>query len=102
MNIKSRLQIYPSKDTKDRAVIVGEKQALKALAQTILQAADSPSGFQSITLFKGNGHDYQILVTKNIDEEEWQDMPVESDNISSIKLYDEIRTSLNKNKERAV
>jgi hypothetical protein len=102
MNIKSRLQIYPSKDTKDRAVIVGEKQALKALAQTILQAADSPSGFQSITLFKGNGHDYQILVTKNIDEEEWQNMPTESDNIDSIKLYDEIRSSLNKNKERVV
>lgn len=102
MNIKSRLQLYPSKNFKDRAVIVGERAALRELAQTLLKAADSPSGFQSITLFKGNGHDYEILVTKNIDEQEWQDMPIESDNISSIKLYDEIRTSLNKNKERAV
>ena len=91
--IKSRLEIYSSKDVKDRSVIVGEPAALKELAQTILRAADGLAGFHHTYLFKGNGHSYEILITKNVEEEEWQNMPAAAEKIRFIADYDEMRKS---------
>lgn len=94
--IKSRLEIYPSADIKDRAVIVGERTALKSLAKAILQAAENPTGFHTINLYKGNGHDYEILITQNITEIEWQNMPKEPSSIDFIKDYAEFKSTLSK------
>lgn len=94
--IKSRLQIYTGKDVKDPAYIVGERAALKELAQALIQAADSPAGFQTVNLYKGNGHDYEIFVTKNVKEEEWQDMPQQPDKLDFISEYDSLKKSLQK------
>jgi len=99
MNVRSRLEIYPSKEIKGRAVIAGEKAALKELAYSILQAADNPTGFQTLNLYKGNGHDYEILITKNIKEQEWQSMPNESSNIEFIKEFDDLRKDLMKSND---
>ena len=92
--MKSRLQIYASKDVKDPAYIVGERAALKELAQALIQAADSPAGFQNVTLYKGNGHDYEIFVTKNVKEAEWQDMPSTADKMNFISEYLDLKNSL--------
>jgi hypothetical protein len=92
--MKSRLQIYTSKDVKDPAYIVGERAALKELAQALIQAADSPAGFQTVTLYKGNGHDYEIFVTKNVKEAEWQDMPSTADKIDFVTEYLDLKNSL--------
>lgn len=94
MNYKSRLEIYTSKDIKGRAVIAGERKALRELANTLLQAAESPAGFHTVNLYKGNGHDYEILITKNITEEEWQDMPTRSESLVFVKDYDEMKASM--------
>ena len=96
MNVKSRLHIYPSKDIKDRAVIAGERAALRELAQALLQAAESSAGFQTVNLYKGNGHEYEILLTKNIQESEWQDMPQQPDKLDFISEYDSLKKSLQK------
>lgn len=96
MTVKSRLEIYSSTDIKGRAVIAGEKEALKELAKTILKAAETAVGFHSVNLYKGNGHDYEILVTKNIEEIEWQSMPNTAESISFIKDYDELRDKIKK------
>jgi hypothetical protein len=85
--MKSRLHIYASKDIKDPAYIVGERAALKELARALLQAADSPAGFHTTQLYQGNGHDYEIFVTKNVKEEEWQDMPFTAEQIYFISEY---------------
>ena len=92
--MKSRLQIYTSKDIKDSAYIVGERAALKELAQALIQAADSPAGFQTVTLYKGNGHDYEIFVTKNVKEEEWQEMPNTAGKLEFVADYEELKKSL--------
>lgn len=94
--MKSRLQIYSSKDVKDPAYIVGERAALKELAQALIQAADSPAGFQTVNLYKGTGHDYEIFVTKNIQEAEWQDMPAVADKLDFVNEYNSLRQSLQK------
>lgn len=98
MNIKSRIHIYPSKDIKDAAVIAGEPAALRALARTLQTAAASPTGFDSVNLYHGNGHDFEVMVTTAVNENEWQDMPKDPKEISTIKLYNELKESLNKNK----
>ena len=92
--MKSRLQIYTSKDVKDPAYIVGERAALKELAQALIQAADSPAGFQTLNLYKGNGHDYEIFVTKNVKEAEWQDMPNTAGKLEFVADYEELKKSL--------
>jgi len=92
--MRSRLQIYTSKDIKDPAYIVGERAALKELAQALIQAADSPAGFQTVNLYKGNGHDYEIFVTKNVKEEEWQDMPNTAGKLEFVSDYEELKKSL--------
>jgi len=94
MNVKSRLEIYASKDTKDRAVIIGEKNALRELGNALLQAANTVSGWKSVNLYKGNGHDYEIFVTKNIDEEEWQNIPDCPEKLSFINDFDNLKKSL--------
>ena len=102
MNVKSRIKIYTGKDIKDRTVIAGEPNALRALAKTLINTANSPSGFDAIRLYEGTGHDFEIVVTSDITEDEWQNMPNKADELGSVKVYDDLRTSLNKNKERVI
>lgn len=94
MNIKSRLEIYPSKDTRERAVIVGEPRALRELARALLQAADNPIGFHNIEIYKGTGHNYEVLVTRNISESEWQSMPAAADGLSFIAEYNDLQSEI--------
>lgn len=92
--MKSRLEIYSSIETKDRAVIVGDRAALKELGQTLIAVANSLTGFETTTVYKGNGHDYEILVTKNIEESEWQSMPRTANQLSFVKEYNNLTKSL--------
>jgi len=94
MICRSRLEIYASSDVKQRAVIAGEKSALTALAEAILKAANGAAGFHSVNLFKGNGHDYEILITKNVEEEEWQSMPESADHINFVKDLDAVKSAV--------
>jgi len=97
MNFKSRLEIYPSDDVKGRAVIVGERQALKELAYALIRAATDATGFHSVNLYKGNGHDYEIFVTRNVSEAEWQNMPSKAEGIEFVDEYESVKSSI-KNK----
>lgn len=94
MKIKSRLEIYPGSDIKGRAIIVGERAALKELAAALLVAADSNTGFRSINLYHANGHDYEILVTKNIEESEWQDLPANAKQLRFVDELDSVKKTL--------
>jgi len=96
MNIKSRLEIYPSDDVKGRAVIVGERQALKELAYALIRAATDATGFHSVNLYKGNGHDYEIFVTRNVEESEWQNMPSNAEGIEFVNEYESVKQSIRK------
>lgn len=94
MNCKSRLEIYVGKDVKSRTVIAGERQALRELANALLKAADVTTGFHSINVYKGNGHDYEIFVTKNVEEDEWQNMPSKAEGLEFIKDYDQMLSTM--------
>ena len=94
MTVKARLQIQTDDDIKGRVVIIGERAALKDLGRALLNAADSPAGFDSTHLYKGNGHDYEIFITKNVNEEEWQNVPEDLNKINFVYEYDKLKKSL--------
>ena len=76
--------------SKGRAVIIGERAALKELGRTLISAAESTVGFESINLYKGTGHDYEIFVTKNVSEEEWQNIPKDPTDLAVVSIYEDL------------
>lgn len=91
---KSRLQLYPSQDVKDRAYIIGERRALLDLSEALRKAATGVLGCETLTVYASNGHDYEIFVTRDVQEDEWQNLPKEPNHIKSIQDYDQIRQEL--------
>jgi len=94
MKVQSRLHIYPSADIKGQAVIIGETTALKELGRALLRAAENPVGFETVNLYKGTGHDYEIFITKNITESEWQDTPKDPKQLSFVDDYNNLKKTL--------
>jgi hypothetical protein len=96
MNVKSRLHIYQPKETKGRGYIIGERSAMLALADALKRAATGVIGTETINLYTSDGHDYEIMITKSVEEEEWQNFPKDPSGLESIKIYNEVKQSLNK------
>ena len=93
MIAKSRLHIYPPQGPKSRAYILGERQALRALSEALRKAADGVLGSETVTLYSNDGHDYEIFVTRELSELEWQTLTSPTD-VVSIKTYDDVRNEL--------
>lgn len=93
MIAKSRLHIYPPQGPKSRAYILGERQALRALSEALRKAADGVLGSETVTLYGNDGHDYEIFVTRELSETEWQTLASPTD-VVSIKTYDDVRNEL--------
>ena len=80
-----------------RAYIVGDKQALKALGEMLIKTSKSVIGLDTLELFTSDGHKYEIVITCDISEEEWQQMPVPYDKKSNpeqlriVQIYDELK-----------
>lgn len=100
MKTKSRLHLYPSKDVKQRAYIIGERTALLALSEALKKAANGVLGSETLTVYADNGHDYDIFITQDVSETEWQALPKDPAEIQAIRVYDEVRNELQK--ERAL
>jgi hypothetical protein len=78
--------MYPNTGPKTRAYIIGEKQALLALSDTLKKAAMGVVGTDSITLYANDGHEYEVYVTKDLTESEWQIL-TKPENLSSIQVF---------------
>lgn len=90
MNIKSRLHLYPSKGPKSQSYIVGERAALLALSEKLRAAAQNPIGIDQISLYSSDGHDYNILITSKISEDEWQNFK-DPEDLNIIKTYNQVK-----------
>jgi len=93
MIAKSRLHIYPNKGPKTRAYILGERQALRALSEALRKAADGVLGSETVTLYGSDGHDYEIFITRDLLESEWQTLKDPTD-VSSIKTWEGVKLEL--------
>jgi hypothetical protein len=85
--------MYPNTGPKTRAYIIGEKQALLALSDTLKKAAMGVVGTDSITLYANDGHEYEVYVTKDLTESEWQIL-TKPENLSSIQVFAELKAEI--------
>jgi hypothetical protein len=100
MTPKSRLHIHTHKGPNDTAYIVGEKSALRALSDALKEAANGVVGLEKVTLYTSDGHSYDIVISSDVAEEEWQaikpsyDRSSDPTKLKSIELYNEFTRSL--------
>lgn len=96
MQAKARLHMHNHNEPNGRAYIIGERESLRKLGETLIKASQSPVGLETIELFTSDGHKYTLVATREVSEEEWQVTPVPYDKkhdpsqLDIIKTYDEI------------
>lgn len=71
----ARLHIYPHTEPKEDTLIVADPAALRALANAMLTAAQTPHGFQRVKLHTSDGHEYYAMIMCGVEELEWQTVP---------------------------
>lgn len=89
---KSRLHIHSHKRPGDTAYIIGDKSALRSLAHALLAAANGVVGLEKLTLYTSDGHAYDMVVSADIAEEEWQSAPPSYEKNSDPRSFESIKT----------
>lgn len=72
MKSTGRLQIYPPSGPRATGYVVADRAALRGLAEAIKSAATSTFGFETVKLYSADGHEYELVITSSVTEEEWQ------------------------------
>lgn len=93
MIVKSRLHLYQHDGPKSRGYIIGEKQALRALSEALRKAADGVLGSETVTVYGNDGHDYEVFITRDVSEQEWQTLD-RPEKLTSIQTIDQIKQEL--------
>lgn len=99
MTPKARLHIHTHKGPNDTAYIVGEKSALRTLSDALKGAANGVAGLETVTLYTSDGHAYNLVISSDVSEEEWQDLKPSYDKHSdpttlrTIEIYREFKQS---------
>lgn len=98
MKPQARLQIYPPAGPREVGYVIGDRAGLRQLARALKNAADSPVGIESITLYSADGHAYDMLIDCDVTEQEWQTVGPQyskvSPKIQSITDFQEIRKEI--------
>lgn len=103
MKPTGRLQIYPPSGPKQSGYIVADRTALRGLAEAVKSATTSAFGFETIRLYSADGHEYELVITSDVDEQEWQDMEVnytaeKSLRVKTLQNYLDLKQSLSQKK----
>ena len=72
MKPTGRLQIYPPAGPRKSGYVVADRAALKGLAEAIKSASTSTFGFETVKLYSADGHEYELVITSSVSEDEWQ------------------------------
>ena len=72
MKTPARLHVYNAQGPRDTAYIVADRSGLRQLAEALKNAANSAVGMETLRLFAADGHEYEVMITCDIAEEEWQ------------------------------
>lgn len=90
LTARARLKLKPNTGTRGRAYIVADAAALRTLAQACELAARGAVGIEICTLYAADGHPYEIFITREVTEDEWQ-RDQEADAIESVAMYDSVK-----------
>ncbi len=83
MKPTGRLHLYPPTGPRGTGYIVADRQALRGLAEAAKTAATGHFGFETIKLYSADGHEYELILTSAVGEEEWQSMESHYDDANS-------------------
>lgn len=72
MKPTGRLQIYPPSGPRKSGYIVADRAALRGLSEAIKSATTSTFGFETVKLYSADGHEYELVITSSVTEDEWQ------------------------------
>ena len=72
MKTPARLHVYNARGPRDTAYIVADRSGLRQLAEALKNAANSAVGMETLRLFAADGHEYEVMITCDVAEEEWQ------------------------------
>lgn len=89
LKIKSRLHLQNHNEPNGTAYIIGERQALRALGEALIKTSKSIVGLETVELYTSDGHKYEIVITCDVSEEEWQELPTPYD-----KKHDSTKLSI--------
>jgi len=99
MKPTGRLHIYPPAGPQTTGYIVADRQALRGLAEAAKNAAAGGFGFETVKLYSSDGHEYELILVSNVDEEEWQNIQPQYAKESALKIstiqdYQELKREL--------
>ena len=99
MKPTGRLHMYPPTGPRGTGYIVADRQALKGLAEAAKNAAAGGFGFETIKLYSADGHEYELILTSAVGDEEWQTMESHYDSkttptVSTIQDYQTLKREL--------
>lgn len=97
LHAKARLHMHNHNEPNGRAFIIGERLALRSLGEALIKASKNALGIENIELYTSDGHKYEILITSEVSENEWQTLPVPYDkkhnpnSLEIISTYNELK-----------
>jgi len=99
MKPTGRLQIYPPAGPRKSGYVVADRAALKGLAEAIKSASTSTFGFETVKLYSADGHEYELVITSSVTEDEWQAIPPNYTTLSvplveTLQNYQELKDQL--------
>jgi hypothetical protein len=99
MKPTGRLQIYPPAGPRKSGYIVADRAALRGLADAIKSAATSTFGFETIKLYSADGHEYELVITSSVTEDEWQAIQpnytaTSAPKVDTLQNYQELKDQL--------
>ena len=95
-NIRARLHMHLHTEPQGRAYIIGERPALRELGEALIKASKSIVGLETVNLYTSDGHRYEIMITCDVSDAEWQTLPPpydpdhQPDKLTIVKTYDEV------------
>jgi hypothetical protein len=105
MKPTGRLQIYPPGGPQQTGYIVADRTALRGLAEAAKIASSNVLGFETVTLYSADGHEYELVITSDVTDAEWQEIGANYDTKSSmprvdtLEHYQELKRQLDGNKK---
>jgi hypothetical protein len=97
-----RVHVYPHKGPKTTGYIVGEKSGLLKLAKSLEAAARGAVGTERLSLYSSDGHEYEMIITRDVTENEWQNIELpnsknaDPSKLESVTTYNDIRKEMEK------
>ena len=104
MKHTGRLQIYPPTGPRGVGYVVADRAALRGLADAAKNAATGVMGFATVKLYSSDGHEYELIITSDVDDQEWQTLPTnyadsEMPPVSMLQNYQNLREELVKKQQ---